>query len=326
MRVKAVGDKAYEPISWLLNLDADLEYAHGPGYRRSPAMRRRIQDWSTRLLGLPARGDTLLPLEGPIPTPSALTGGSSSVSASPRRILCWSPTPSALAQLQALGLPAPKAPPLAVLRRVNAREWVSPFARGLPGGRLLGSLAEAWEVLGGASPSGAWRLKSRFGFAGRGQRSFQGPPDAADQRWIGARIAEDGGLWVEPEVEVLDAFALHGWLSPQAFPPEEFPGSQEREASQGLRLGRLVRQLLGPGGRWEGAELLKGGPQEEMQEVAQLVAKGLKSEGYFGPFGIDGIAWKMGTKEGFCPLLECNARMTMAFGLGLPPRDIPEIP
>ncbi len=290
--------------AWLLNLDADLEYARGDSYHRSPAMRRRIKAWSRRILGLPAKGDTLLPLEGPwVSEPGAALSRPEF-----RRILCWSPTPSALTQLRTLGLIPPKAPSLAVLRRVNAKEWVSPLGLGLAGGRLLGAMAEAQAVLARPSPSGAWRLKERFGFAGRGQRTVTGSLEPGDFRWIEARIAEDGGLWVEPEALVLDAFALHGWVSPEG----------------ALRLGRLVRQRIGPRGCWEGAELALG-PEDEMRNAASLVAERLREEGYFGPFGIDGIAWKMGALEGFTPVLECNARLTMAFGLGFPPEGIPEI-
>ncbi|HHI78688.1 MAG TPA: hypothetical protein ENK02_01770 [Planctomycetes bacterium] len=287
--------------AWLLNLDADLEYAWGEGYLRSPAMARRVSQWSDRVLGLLGPGDRLLPLEAGDGAESEWKGA--------QRIVCWSPTPSALARLRALGLTPPPAPDFGVLRRVNAKEWVSPLGLGLAGGRLLRGVGEALEVLGSGGP---WRLKSRWGFAGRGQRSCPKTPGEADQRWIAARIQEDGGLWVEPEIEVLEAYALHGWLS--------------REGE--LRCGRLLRQLLGPGGRWEGAEPARGArkPLLAMGEALERVGESLGEEGYFGPFGLDGIAWKRGEERGFCPLLECNARLTMAFGLGFSPGGIPEIP
>jgi hypothetical protein len=170
-------------------------------------------------------------------------------------------------------------------------------------------LVEVREVLEGASSGQIWRLKTRFGFAGRGQRSCVGDLGEVDETWIEMRLQEDRSLWMEPEVEVLDAFSLHGWVSPEG----------------GYRLGRLLRQFIGDGGTWNGAEIAKDGPDGEMREAAGIVAEGLRMEGYFGPFGIDGISWRKGKEQGFCPLLECNARMTMAFGLGFPMGGIPEI-
>jgi hypothetical protein len=40
--------------------------------------------------------------------------------------------------------------------------------------------------------------------------------------------------------------------------------------------------------------------------------------GYFGPFGIDGYRYTLGSTTGFCPLGEINARYTLGFSTGFP--------
>ena len=130
----------------------------------------------------------------------------------PRPGRAWCPTPRALRRLEKAGaIPVP-APDFAVLRRVNHRRFSAELGQTLPGACFVATLAELTAVVAGESPSGQWLLKRPFGFAGRGRRRVaRGRLDATALGWVQASLRTGEGLQVEPWVERIADYGLHGF-------------------------------------------------------------------------------------------------------------------
>ena len=274
-------------IAWLLNLDADHEL-QDPARYRPVELARVLPDWRARMVDLVAHDDIILP----------------SLDAQREQVVqCFCPTPSALARLRALGLAAPPAPALEVLRAVNDRAFCAALGQCLPAAGFVHDMAALERQLAHPSPSGRYVIKRAFSFAGREQRRVQhGVLDESTRGFCERSFARGEGLQVEPWVERLADFSRHGYLTP-AGDLTIGPTREGRIDEHGRFLGM---HSAAPSVTEHEAELLA----EELQRTAAA----LTAAGYFGPFGIDGFRYR--TADGgsaLNPRCEINARFTMGY-------------
>jgi hypothetical protein len=142
---------------------------------------------------------------------------------------------------------------------------------------------------------------------GRGQRVVF-PPNVTEQdlAFVRAGLTE-GGVQIEPNVNIVTEFAIHGWLTP----------------SGTLTLGPVVRQRCDVRGAWVSSERLppEQAPADLATEAAR-VATALSAARYFGPFGVDAYTYRVRgvgratdgeSSTALQPRSEINARFTMGF-------------
>ncbi len=201
-------------------------------------------------------------------------------------------------------------PPVEVLIKANARETFAALDP-LPGASVAESLGELREAVEaepltrsgqGASDRPAWVLRRSLSCAGGGRLVAEswGPEVAS---WGGAALAA-GPVEVQPLVDIVDEYSIHGWL----------------DRSGELRCGAPLC--------WRPAEDAPdvGGPPPlsklEMATIcdsARGVGSTLRSMGYFGPFGVDAFRWRRA--DGATRLqvgTDINARWTLHFARGAP--------
>ncbi len=273
--------------AWLLNLDAELELATRGAYTSGRLVNEQIR---VRLASFER-----FTLDEPVYGQQPIGPG--------RRVFCWCPTPSALTCLSRANLHAVAGPSVEVLRRANHRAALLGFAS--PGLQRRFLKAEAsWSelLLGSRSPTGSWRLKRCFGFAGRGQRRIGAAMSADDRRWVEDSLRH-GGLLREVDLTIDEEFSIHGMLS----------GGQ-------LLLGEPVQFTSDAHGAPESAHRLVGGQsalRAALEDGAEKVAIYLNRLGYFGPLGVDAFTWRGAHGTELNPVSDINARFTMAWSLGL---------
>lgn len=278
-------------FAWVLNLDAELELARGkPGYVPRQKLLSQLAEHGKSSRHLLGPGDVLL--------------GETSEPVAGKLGRAWCPTPLALAQLAAHGIPAEPHPDAATLRRVNHRLFAHELGGGLPDQAYVQSREELLARIDGYQRR--WLLKRPLSFAGRGQLRVLGPLSDKQWTWIDASLARDG-LLLEPFVLPTLELSLHGFIW--------------RDGN--YRLGRPCTQLVSDRGVFRGVRLCE--PQElsaaetaALEERAAATAQALFQAGYFGPFGIDGYRYLVDDKPGFCALSEINARYTLGFVTGFP--------
>jgi hypothetical protein len=279
------------PSAWVLNLDAEYEL-ETPDAHTSSARTIRM---------MPELARALAPLLGP----EDVVLGANDVLGEPRLGRAWCPTPRALRRLvQAGATPAP-APDVAVLRRVNHRRFNAELGQTLPGARFVTTLGELTHVIAGETPSGQWLVKRPFGFAGRGRRRVaEGRLDPSAMTWIEASFRHGDGLQVEPWVERIADYGLHGFLAP----------------SGSVTFGEPTRQTCDATGAWRGTALatdLESSEAASLRASAQLATEALRAAGYFGPFGVDAYRWRDDAAVIFNARSEINARYSMGWAIGM---------
>lgn len=273
--------------AWLLNLDAELELKAASAYATTARVRsnveRRFDACDVLTLGEPVVGrDSVDPQHS---------------------VFCWCPTPNARRFLAASGLNAVVGPELDVLRQANHRRWLARLQPELLERCFVGPEDDWRRLLDVTSPSGAWRLKRCYGFAGRAQRRVVPPFSPDDLRWISDSLRQ-GGFLREAEVTVLEEYSLHGYVD-----------------VDDLRLGQPVRFATDAFGApirtAEPASLAKS-MHTELERAARRVGRHLKELGYFGPFGVDAFTWQASpTAVALNAISDVNARFTLAWSLGL---------
>ncbi|MEZ5988692.1 MAG: hypothetical protein R3F30_06135 [Planctomycetota bacterium] len=304
-------------LAWLLNFDAELELADPDGYRRSTRMQATCERLEAQLLpsmeaALGARPVVLHEGDPPLDATAGLVG------------VAWCPTPGAFAAIRALGLEPALAPPVEIVRAGNHRScrgWVPwgpprPYGRDreldLPHTGYAWTMAELELMLARGPASTRWLLKRPFGFAGRARKVLRRDElVGAARTWAEASMEGYGrGLQVEPFVDVVAEYSLHGWVPSPA-------------ASGGLTLGRPLRQLVGADGHWLGYE--EAAPEElDEEELCLLLhcagscGSWLAGAGWYGPFNVEGFRWM--DREGrlrYRPVSEVHARFSMGWFAGL---------
>lgn len=277
------------PISWVFNLDAEDELAR-PGSMTPPQrLRARVALLTPQLGAFVGPGDRVIDEFALVRDSHKGTRG-----------VAWCATPRARKALATAGARLGPAVPDPVLRRVNSRAFSAAILQGLPGAVFARSTREVRamvEALGGAPAL----CKRALSHNARGRRRVRAPLAEADLYWIEKSLQESEGLQCEPEVERVDDWGLHGWLSP---------------AGQ-LTRGALTRQRIDPLGQWQ-ASAQESAPELEAALSATLssVAEALVREGYHGPFGIDAFRYRGPRGVALQPLSEVNARFSMGFAAG----------
>lgn len=113
-----------------------------------------------------------------------------------------------------------------------------------------------------------------------------------------------GGLQVEPFVEILAEFALHGLL----------------DADGTVHPGQPTRLICDAKGAYRDTAVdhdLAAHEHEALRHAFDHAATALARTGYFGPFGVDAFRWRDTAGQHFQPLSEVNARYTMGFFRGM---------
>ncbi len=288
------------PRAWILNLDAEHELSAKLRYAPTLHVRALVARESQQLLGqLVADHDVVITEE------LLAQGGAAAERAQGLVGLAWSPTPRALALLRAAGAEPIDAPPVEVLRRVNAREFAArlrqPLARGSFEKHVVDALPLAVEQIAQAAADG-WLVRRTFGAAGRGRRRIaSGAPSENELAWIEASL-RIGPLVIEPFVHVTDEFTRSAWvdrdgltvISPPCFQATDEHGAWTR--TQRAERGAVSRE-----------------DDARLEETVEIVGRALAKAGYFGPFGIDAYRHRAAGGAGSVlnPLSEINARFTM---------------
>ena len=277
-------------ITWLLNLDAELELADPVHYRPALAMHVRIASLRERLTTLLGPADRIIGVDDGCARCDVV------------RAFC--PTPMALARIRDAGLVPPEAPSLALLARVNSRAFCAAIGQTLADAHYVRSMAALHEVLAQPSPSGAWLLKRDFSFAGRERRRVDASGlDASTSGFARRSFARGEGLQVEPLLARTDDFAQHGYLQDDGR----------------LLVGPPMRQQCDARGVWQHSLELRAGELDDaarqaLDESVRSVADALLAEGYFGPFGVDAYRYRDGGgRAHFQPRSELNARFSMGY-------------
>lgn len=286
-------------IAWHLNLDADRELHDQVGYRASRIDAARIAELRSGIADLIADDDVVLGDDADVAVLAA-SGTTFSVQA-------FCPTPSALARIQALGLPVPPAPPFSVLRAVNDRRFCAALGHGLAGSCFAHDMPTLENYLEHPSSTGVHVIKRAFSFAGREQRRVKdGVLDDSTRGFCDRSFAEGDGLQVEPWVDRVADFSRHGYLT----------------RTGALLIGEVREQRCDPFGRFVGMSTTPAvlTPTEHalLRDAVVETGAALTAAGYFGPFGVDAFRYRQvegGTA--FNPRCEINARFTMGYPRGL---------
>lgn len=278
--------------AWLANLDADLELAKPGSYQTPKVLLRQIRAQREALASL-LQGEALLDVAARQAPPPSVS------------VVCWCPTPSALIWLAKRGCKTGPAPHVQALREVNDRFFTLQFADGPPERRAV-LHASQLEFLSVEQGLRAWRLKRRFGFAGKGQRVIRAAPTADDTRWLSDSL-RTGGLIAEPEFDVIAEFSRHGYVD-----------------HAGLLLGELCRQRCDAHGQVASVERAEGtlsdldrAAQGHLDRAMPLLAERLQAHGYFGPFGMDIFAYRAAQGIGWSLFSDVNARFSLGWSTGM---------
>jgi hypothetical protein len=291
--------------AWFLNFDADDELARPAGYTPSRAVLSRFGALRDRARALVGPGDVVLEEGQSVKLVHEYIG------------ISWCPTPRALRALQRAGASISPEPALEILRAVNHRRFSADLGQTLPGARYAFTKGEVDEALSAPSPSGMWLLKRPFGFAGRGRLRLD--PASARERalaspWIEASLRSAEGIQIEPFVDRLGDFALHGYV----------------RRSGEVVIGSPTKQACDDAGAWIATERadpadLSVEERRALFEEAGLAGRALHGAGYFGPFGVDAFRYAIEGARRFNPRCEINARFSMGWAIGMgetrPDRD-----
>jgi hypothetical protein len=284
-------------IAWLLNLDADRELQEPTRYR-PVATSGRAHDLVAQIADLVASEDLVL---DEATTISSLQ--SSGLQPDDYLVQAFCPTPSALTRIVGLGLVAPNAPAVDVLRRVNDRAFCAELGQCLPGASFVRDMGSLERQLEQPSPTGRYVIKRAFSFAGREQRRVRdGVLDDSTRGFCRRSFARGEGLQVEPWMERVGDFSRHGYVS----------------AAGTLNIGPTREQRCDPLGRFLGVATSSAAVTDaEAASLAaelKLTAAALSRSGYFGPFGIDAFRYRLPDgSTAFNPRCEINARFTMGY-------------
>ncbi len=278
--------------AWVLNLDADLELAHGAGYTPRASVERAMVPYVERFrAAFVSEKDVIVDTSTPAGSAAGFVG----------RAFC--PTPRANAMLVRAGAEPEPHPAFDVLRRVASRAFSASLGPTMPKSAFFTRLDDARDTLrGDPSPGTSWRIKRAYGMAGRAHRVVHPSPRDEDVAFLARWIAE-GGAQIEPNVRIVDEYAMHG-----------------RVAGDGsMELGALTRQRTDANGAWIASEHAEDAPREVNEKIAheaRKTSRALADAGYFGPFGVDAFTYEDGGRVVLRPRSEINARYSMGFAVG----------
>lgn len=276
-------------FAWVLNLDAEFELEKA-SFNATQRLIEQLAVFGKDSRALLGPRDVLI--GAPVATPSEFVGRA------------WCPTPRALRAMRNAGVVPEPHPDVETLRRVNHRRFCVELGGGLPHQRYVTKRGELDALL--ARAERPWLMKRPFAFSGRGQMRFYGTLDEKQSAWIDASL-RSAGLVIEPLVEVLAEFSLHGFIWQHGRYELGRPCTQDVTSRGVFRSIRLA----------ESTEL-SGAEREELENQGARVALALSQAGYFGPFGVDAFRYRLDDVTCFCGLSEINARFSMGFATGFP--------
>jgi hypothetical protein len=273
--------------AWVLNLDADLELAHGEGYTPTASVARNVAAFAERLrTSLVAADDVVVDGSEREGAARGLAG----------RAFC--PTPRAIATLVRAGAEPERHPSFDVLRRVASRAFSDSLGQTMPKAAFVTTSSDAREILrGDPAPGNGWRIKRAYGMSGRFHRVVHRAPRDEDVAFLASWI-DEAGVQIEPNVRITREYALHGFI-----------------ANGHVKLGALTEQRTDDSGAWIATVLAPDAPREHADAIeheAHRAGHALSNAGYFGPFNVDAFEYD----GGFRARSEVNARYSMGFGIG----------
>lgn len=278
------------PSAWVLNFDAEDELSSA-SHNSSAKTNARIPALVRALGALVGPRDIVL--DDSNRTANGYIGRA------------WCPTPRARAKLASAGAIQLAAPDVAILRRVNHRRFAADLGQPLPGARYVDDIDSLRNVIANETPTGHWLLKRPFGFAGRGRRRVaQGVLEPSAETWVQASLKDGEGLQVEPWVDRISDYALHGYLARNGMTTFGAPTHQECDET----------------GAWKGtsrATDLDSETRDALFASATLVANALTKAGYFGPFGVDAYHYRDNGRIALNARSEINARYSMGWAAGM---------
>lgn len=199
----------------------------------------------------------------------------------------------------------PAHPKLEAVRKANSRAFCLELEKSLDGscaGDFCDNAESLADRLFRRPASEVWVLKGDHGYAGAANHRLPGGPIASEDRnRVEAIFAEHGGAVLEPwHTRLLDMAVLFN-SSPQGS-VEDFRGHALLNSRDGAFLGVQIAPDMQPPGPWCDA----------LRENAVNLGRALAAIGYYGPVGVDSYVHQ--TQDGPClrPLVDVNARLSMA--------------
>jgi hypothetical protein len=209
-------------------------------------------------------------------------------------------------------------PDPALTARVNGRKFGLQLENELfpeagSGGVFLEDVSTLETWLAERHP-GRWVAKGNHGHGGIGQLRFDLEKPWPDlPRLLGRLLNDQAGLLMEPEQALQIEFGLLFLLRPD--------GSTTRP--------RRHRLLSRAGGGFAGALYLPEDSEyealrPEAEKAMAALAARLHGEGYFGPVSVDAYVHREGGRMRFRPLVDLNARCSMAYPVHGLARRLPD--
>jgi hypothetical protein len=205
------------------------------------------------------------------------------------------------------GLCLVQSPTLETLRSIHDKKWLEkkrhkPLLSHLDS-QIIHSFKEL-EQLSHKHPGQPWMIKRSWSAAGLGNRAYI--PSITSAHFIEKWLAADQALIIQPLLEKKLDFSSLWYLPAQG--SAVFLGSTQMLIENGTRYAGCLLQTP--------EHLFASYPflwQEHLQE-AQALMDQMRSEGYFGYLGLDGMLYE--TKHGLCQaIIEINLRQTLAMHL-----------
>jgi hypothetical protein len=295
-----------------MNADFETELsARGGAYRRPPIFDALNARLAPHLLWLARPGDALLMPEPwgetlrreasrrgvELCSPTAAAGDNSE-----RVFTPWGWTPGAAAAGERAGAVVNPVP-FDTVARVNSKLWSHALevelGVALPGSVIASTPEELREAVARACPrpGDKWVIKSPHGFAARERVLGRGSKlEGAQATWALRRLSRGETLIFQPWLEVVREYGVVMEISRTG--SIEIHGISDMQTNgAGAATGYVL-------GRPPAAQRV-----DELERIARVVGERLFREGYHGPAGVDALEHE----GGLHPLLEVNARYTMAF-------------
>jgi len=200
----------------------------------------------------------------------------------------------------------PEVPDLAAVKTANARAFALDLERAwFPGtcrGRVIENMSALIDFLSTRSESEGWVAKGDHGYAGTANRRLTGGPlSEEDVPRIEPLFAAHGSVVLEPWDDRLLDMAMLFRVTAQGT-AEEFGGHGLRNSRDGAFLGVEVAPDRMPPASWS----------DELRDHAARLAIALSRLGYIGPVGVDAYVHRTPAGPGLRPLVDINARLSMA--------------
>ena len=198
-------------------------------------------------------------------------------------------------------------PALAAVKRVNSRAFALELEREAAGsedevGALFADPQSLAAFVAGHKRAPGWVAKGEHGHAGIANRRVpSGALSAEDRTALMALFADHGRVVLEPWHERLHNMAAL-FTSTPAGAVEGFAGHALINSRDGAFLGVQVAPNRQPPDPWLPA----------LRAHAGRLAERLAAAGYWGPVGVDAYVWQSPAGPRLRPLVDINARLSMA--------------